>query len=126
MTLSTTAARHDTVNHRLPGCRAVLEEQWRWQVAELVTLSYEFFTPTAERGAQSRSEELQIAARRIAGARQQLDEIEAALARVDDGSYGRCGSCQTPIEGERLEVLPSARYCRACCPGVRWDRPVDD
>lgn len=41
----------------------------------------------------------------------ELDEIEAALGRVDDGSYGKCELCGRPIGGERLEALPSARLC---------------
>jgi DnaK suppressor protein len=42
-----------------------------------------------------------------------MTEIEAALARMDDGSYGICGHCATPIRVERLVAIPHARYCVA-------------
>jgi DnaK suppressor protein len=41
----------------------------------------------------------------------QLEEVEAALGRLDDGSYGRCEACGRPIGDERLEARPTARYC---------------
>ncbi len=42
---------------------------------------------------------------------QSLTDIDAALARVDDGSYGSCEVCGRPIADERLEALPAARHC---------------
>jgi DnaK suppressor protein len=41
----------------------------------------------------------------------QLNEIDAALARLDDGTYGKCEDCGKPIGDERLEARPTARYC---------------
>lgn len=43
-----------------------------------------------------------------------LDEVEAALGRLDAGSYGRCEACASAIDPERLEALPTTRSCRAC------------
>lgn len=43
-----------------------------------------------------------------------LFEVEQALARMHDGTYGRCESCGQPIGAERLAVLPYARFCVAC------------
>jgi len=40
-----------------------------------------------------------------------LAEIEAALGRIDDGSYGRCVNCGRPIAAERLEAVPYATLC---------------
>ena len=40
--------------------------------------------------------------------------IEEALARLQNGRYGRCVSCSEPIERPRLEALPWARHCIAC------------
>jgi len=40
-----------------------------------------------------------------------LREIEAALNRLDDGTYGLCTACGKPIEPERLEYLPWATQC---------------
>ncbi|MBM0274952.1 TraR/DksA family transcriptional regulator [Micromonospora tarensis] len=47
-------------------------------------------------------------------ARRRLAELDAALRRVDDGSYGRCERCSRPIPAERLAARPSARTCVAC------------
>ena len=47
-------------------------------------------------------------------AREHLAEIDAALARLADGSYGRCESCGAPIGEERLEARPTARLCIGC------------
>jgi len=46
--------------------------------------------------------------------RDTLADIDAALARLDDGSYGKCDRCGTEIAEARLEALPSARWCLDC------------
>lgn len=40
-----------------------------------------------------------------------LAEIDAALARIDEGTYGICVRCGKPIVQERLEALPWATLC---------------
>lgn len=45
-------------------------------------------------------------------------QIENALRRVDDGTYGRCSGCGKPIAFERLLVFPEALACGACGGGV--------
>jgi RNA polymerase-binding transcription factor len=40
-----------------------------------------------------------------------LAAIDAALQRVEDGTYGRCEACGREIEGERLEAIPWATLC---------------
>ena len=47
----------------------------------------------------------------VQAARAELAECEAALERLDAGTYGVCEECGKPISGERLEALPFARYC---------------
>jgi len=44
----------------------------------------------------------------------EIKQIEAALTRVDDGSYGECVKCGEDISDERLELLPATPYCRNC------------
>ncbi len=41
----------------------------------------------------------------------QLEEINAAIGRLDAGTYGVCELCGRPIGDERLEAMPAARYC---------------
>ena len=41
-------------------------------------------------------------------------EIDEALIRIDEGTYGNCERCGKPIPEERLEALPTARYDAAC------------
>ncbi len=45
---------------------------------------------------------------------QHLAAVDAALARLEAGTYGRCESCAKPIAPERLEALPSAALCIDC------------
>jgi RNA polymerase-binding protein DksA len=40
-----------------------------------------------------------------------IDETEAALGRLDQGRYGICERCGRPIPDDRLEAVPSTRYC---------------
>jgi DnaK suppressor protein len=40
-----------------------------------------------------------------------LDEVDAALARLADGSYGVCTTCGGPISDERLAAVPTALTC---------------
>ncbi len=48
-----------------------------------------------------------------ASLREQLDHVEAAVARLDDGTYGRCEVCGDEIAEARLEAMPAARSCIA-------------
>lgn len=43
-----------------------------------------------------------------------LTQVEAAFARVQDGSYGLCRDCSRPIPVERLEILPYTKFCVPC------------
>ena len=43
--------------------------------------------------------------------REQLREVERALAKLDDGSYGQCEVCNEPISEARLEAMPAANTC---------------
>ncbi|MDX6325715.1 MAG: DnaK suppressor protein [Nocardioidaceae bacterium] len=44
----------------------------------------------------------------------QLAETEAALARLDTGTYGVCARCGGPIAAARLDARPTARTCVSC------------
>jgi len=60
---------------------------------------------TAERG------EVQALAGTL---RETLQDIDAALGKIEQGTYGLCESCGRPIADARLEAMPAARLCIAC------------
>jgi DnaK suppressor protein len=93
--------------------RASLEEernQLKSQLAELDDdgdLSYdENFADSAQVAGQ------QGANRALVGQlSENLAEVERALAKMDDGTYGRCERCGKDIGDARLEAMPATRYC---------------
>lgn len=44
----------------------------------------------------------------------QLAAVDAAITRLDDGTYGACTGCGRTIPGERLEAIPWAATCVSC------------
>ncbi|MFT4861442.1 MAG: DnaK suppressor protein [Pseudohongiellaceae bacterium] len=46
-----------------------------------------------------------------------IQEIRAALSRIDAGVYGSCASCGEAISPGRLDALPEATHCVACAEG---------
>jgi DnaK suppressor protein len=46
--------------------------------------------------------------------RLKLQQVAAAIQRIDEGSYGLCTSCREPIRFERLVVFPETRTCNGC------------
>ena len=51
--------------------------------------------------------------------RDALDEVERALQKMEDGTYGICQSCGNPIAEARLEAMPAAAYCITCASAKR-------
>lgn len=45
---------------------------------------------------------------------QMVADIDQALLRIEEGSYGICVRCGKPIDEKRLDALPTARYDAAC------------
>ncbi len=54
-----------------------------------------------------------------------LKEIRAALARIEDGSYGICLSCEEPIPQKRLDAIPWAAYCVRCQEAIDAQRAAE-
>ena len=46
----------------------------------------------------------------------EITQIRAALARIEDGTYGACVRCGEPIAEARLDALPWTPLCRTCAP----------
>lgn len=90
--------------------RDLLHTSWRDHVEHLTDLSVKFHTYSP--GDVSRRD---IDAR-LAELRRALVDIEAALHRLNSGSYGRCDGCERRIPFELLEVRPHSRWCHRCQP----------
>src|SRR5580693_7888550 len=63
--------------------------------------------------------------------RVKLKQIDDALERMDEGTYGVCESCGLEIAEERLEAMPFSRLCRDCQQDEEREaksqrRPADD
>jgi RNA polymerase-binding transcription factor DksA len=58
--------------------------------------------------------EQEVALSLLENEEQRLEEVAAALDRIDRGTFGRCEACQKEIGKERLRAIPFTRYCIAC------------
>jgi YteA family regulatory protein len=61
-------------------------------------------------------------------AKQQHEQIEQALAAIEQGNYGKCIVCDAPIPLERLEAIPTTMYCKEHVPDphMSFRRPVEE
>lgn len=48
------------------------------------------------------------------GLRQRLEDLDEALERIDEGTYGVCERCGNEINPERLDAVPAASLCMPC------------
>lgn len=46
--------------------------------------------------------------------RRELSELDAALQRIENGSYGTCETCGGAVGRQRLRAIPEARFCIEC------------
>ncbi len=46
--------------------------------------------------------------------RTSLCEFDAAIGRIDAGTYGRCDDCDNAIHADRLQAIPETAYCIDC------------
>lgn len=81
--------------------RELLEQERRTHIAELELLAGE---SAPDEAVMARRSTLQA----------NLEEIDAAFARLDDGTYGKCEDCGKPVPEGRLEIIPYARRCVKC------------
>ncbi len=73
--------------------------------------------PDVAIGRLSRLDSMQAQQMNLAQQRRQREEkekLESALERIEDGSYGICAYCLSPIAYERLEAMPDAVVCISC------------
>ncbi|MGI8459489.1 MAG: TraR/DksA C4-type zinc finger protein [Propionibacteriaceae bacterium] len=106
LTAAPTTRPATTLGSELSIIHAELDEQRRFRTDQLAELTIDAGT-----GDESR---VQVARVLRMVAESALAEIEAAVERLSDGSYGTCERCAEAIASERLEVLPAARLCARC------------
>ena len=82
-----------------------LHDERRFRVEQLAVLDSQH--PSSDRHATV-NKTLRMAAMTT------LREIDAAVARMDDGRYGLCVSCSQPMPDARLDVLPMTPLCVSC------------
>lgn len=112
MTPSTLPIRNGTTTplagEQLAAFRELLEQQREFRIDQLAQLH----RPAAHGPLSATDPE--IFRSLVAGARAALRDVQAALWRIDEGTYGRCVTCAGPVGVERLEVLPQTARCLAC------------
>jgi len=112
----------DEVKELLLAERAIYQEQATSLRAEADSLALErepgdvqFDEESGEGGTVTVDRERNLA---LSGqASMAVEEIDDALARIDDKTYGYCERCFQPIPKPRLRALPFARLCVACKSG---------
>ena len=104
----------------VPAWHSLLEERWQQRLSTLTELSLAYHNAAESCGhPAAENARLQRLLREATAARRALGETEDALARLSDGSFGRCEQCSRPIPAAELLAEPETRYC-ADCVAVSW------
>ena len=106
----------------VPAWHSLLEERWQQRLSTLTELSLAYHNAAESCGHPAGAAEtarLQRLLREATAARRALGETEDALARLSDGSFGRCEQCSRPIPTAELLTEPETRYCPDCV-AVSW------
>jgi DnaK suppressor protein len=103
----------ETVKNELQRRRAVILETARRADAELDALRSAERDPEFEEGAQTEHEAFTLS-RLGETQRREIQQIDAALQRLDAGEYGICRDCGQDIDPRRLAALPYALLCTEC------------
>ena len=91
--------------------RERLAKEYEAQAAQLAQLTTE---PGDSAEAHTQAAEAHTRDAMIATTRESLEQLQAALTRIDEGRYGKCEECGEEIPQERLEIRPQARFCVPC------------
>jgi DnaK suppressor protein len=108
VTLPSSAAERPISAAELAVLKAMLEEQRAFRIDQLTQLH------RARPSDPLASPDPDIERSLSTGALAALRDVQAALWRMDEGTYGRCVGCGAAIARERLEILPQTAYCLSC------------
>lgn len=98
----------------LPEIRAALEHDRARRAEQLLDLPGANGAAAASTAHAAGASSEEVSRELQAKAIMAVTEIDAALARIDRGTYGACERCNGAIAIERLEALPTTRVCLAC------------
>ncbi|GGY97661.1 hypothetical protein GCM10010300_47110 [Streptomyces olivaceoviridis] len=98
----------------LAALRRHLHEQRLFRQEQLLQLAGPVTSRAEDRLQRQAAAQTEVRVKLSASARMVLADVEAALERLDDGSYGTCHLCRRPIDRERLMIVPQCRYCARC------------
>lgn len=103
----------ESLKQRLQRRRRLILEASRRTTADIDDLREAERDPEVEEGSQSEQEQRKLVEVGEVELRE-IAHIDAALARIDAGTYGVCRECGEVIEARRLEALPFAATCADC------------
>jgi DnaK suppressor protein len=104
-----------------PRWRLTLERHWSEKLDEVIALT------AACEGTSAAGDDVPVDTAlllspqlhaRAAAAYEELGDLADAIARVDDGTYGRCEGCGESLADDWLAREPTMRYCRGCLIGA--------
>jgi DnaK suppressor protein len=114
---SRTAAETEKIRVALAARRDELKEEYDDTISEITELQRDRLTDSAgddqaDTGTKTfeREQEISLANSIL----ERVTQVERALERLDEGSYGWCERCGNPIPVERLAAFPSATLCVTC------------
>jgi RNA polymerase-binding protein DksA len=97
-----------TLRARLQGESAHMEDDALKDHSKITSIP----TDMAELGSDNADQELTFSL--LGSDKDTLEQIEAAIERIEDGSYGQCEECGMKIPESRLEAIPYAALCVQC------------
>lgn len=111
--------QQDTLRKRLEERRAEIESDMSYMAAEMRSIGVDQDEENGSLGNHIADDGSNVAeAERIVTVSEDLQQIlaqvNAALERMSDGTYGTCQRCERPIGEERLEAFPYVAYCIEC------------
>jgi RNA polymerase-binding protein DksA len=114
---SRSAAETERIRVALGARRDELKEEYEATLSEITELQRDRLTDSAgddqaDTGTKTfeREQEISLANSIL----ERVNQVERALERLDEGSYGWCERCGNPIPVERLAAFPSATLCVTC------------
>ncbi len=111
------AAETEKIRVALAARRDELQEEYSATLSEISELQRDRLTDSAgddqaDTGTKTFEREQEISLAN--GMLERINQVERALERLDEGSYGWCERCGNPIPVERLAAFPSATLCVTC------------